>query len=89
MRGSRDRGEKQRLRGELRELRQELRKREEAATRTILSHAQVVLSTLTSATDDGPLRMLQETHFSLAVIDECSQVRFGQSVMLGDWLIIN
>lgn len=74
LRDSRDRGEKQRLRGELRELRQELRKREEAATRSILQRAQVVLSTLTSATDDGPLSLLQDAHFDLAVVDECSQV---------------
>jgi ATP-dependent RNA/DNA helicase IGHMBP2 len=34
----------------------------------------VILCTLTSATDDGPLRLLPPNHFDIVVIDECSQV---------------
>jgi ATP-dependent RNA/DNA helicase IGHMBP2 len=35
----------------------------------------VILCTLTSATDDGPLKLLPPNHFDLVVIDECSQVK--------------
>jgi superfamily II DNA or RNA helicase len=35
----------------------------------------VILCTLTSATDDGPLKLLSPNHFDLVVIDECSQVQ--------------
>lgn len=48
--------------------------REEAATREILKHADIVLSTLTSASRDGPLKLLDQGHFDLTIIDECSQV---------------
>ena len=34
----------------------------------------VILCTLTSATDDGSLKLLPPNHFDLVVIDECSQV---------------
>ncbi|XP_074649779.1 DNA-binding protein SMUBP-2-like [Tubulanus polymorphus] len=73
MRKVRDRGERQGLRGDLKYLRKELRQREDAATRDILKRAEVVLSTLTSASDDGPLKLLDAGHFDLVVIDECSQ----------------
>ena len=59
--------------GEIKELRKELRQRETKAIREILSHADVVLATLTTATADGPLRHLPEKHFDYVVIDECSQ----------------
>ena len=62
------------LRSELKELKKELREREKQAIKEILSNADVVLSTLTSATPwDGPLKHLKDDHFSVAVIDECSQ----------------
>lgn len=54
-------------------MRKELRQREEAATRDILKRADVVLVTLTSATDDGPMKLLEESHFDMTVIDEVSQ----------------
>jgi len=42
----------------------------------ILTRAPVVLATLTTASRDGPLKLLKDTqHFDLVVIDECSQVR--------------
>lgn len=34
----------------------------------------VILCTLTSATNDSPLKLLPPNHFDLVVIDECSQV---------------
>jgi len=54
-------------------LRKELRQRENTATREILKRADVVLVTLTSATDDGPMKLLEESHFDMTVIDEVSQ----------------
>lgn len=59
--------------GKLGELRKELKERERRAIGRILSNADVVLSTLTTASDDGPLKNLSESHFEVAVIDECSQ----------------
>ena len=75
MRKSRDKGEKHQLRSEMKNLRRELRERESAATEAILKRAHVVLATLTSASDDGPLKHLPPDHFDLVVIDECSQVK--------------
>ncbi|KAH6941653.1 hypothetical protein HPB50_021630 [Hyalomma asiaticum] len=60
-------------RGKLAELRKELKDRERRAIGRILANADVVLSTLTTASDDGPLKNLPEGHFQVAVIDECSQ----------------
>ena len=65
---------KQNRRGELKYLRKELRERSDTAVRQVLKHSQVVLSTLTSATDNGPLKILDDMHFDVVVIDECSQV---------------
>ena len=56
-------------------LRKELRQREDAATKDILKRADIVMATLTGATDDGPLKQLQEDHFDIVIVDECSQVR--------------
>ena len=56
-------------------LRKELRQREDAATKDILKRADVVMATLTGATDDGPLKQLAEDHFDIVIVDECSQVR--------------
>lgn len=61
------------MRGKLSELRKELKDRERRAIGRILANADVVLSTLTTASDDGPLKNLPEGHFQVAVIDECSQ----------------
>ena len=75
MRKSKDRGEKQRLRGELRELRKDLKEREAAAISQVLKRSDVILCTLATSGDGGPLKHLKEDHFDLVVIDECSQVR--------------
>lgn len=57
----------------MKHLRKELRQRADAATRDILKRADVVLVTLTSATDDGPMKLLEESHFDVTIIDEVSQ----------------
>ncbi len=70
---SRSKGEQAGLKRDLKELRKELVERERKAVKEILGRAEVVLSTLTSASPDGPLRQVPESHFDLVVIDECSQ----------------
>ncbi|KAK0042710.1 DNA-binding protein SMUBP-2 [Biomphalaria pfeifferi] len=70
---TKNKGEKRALRDEMKLLKKEATQREEAATKDILSRADVVLVTLTSASRDGPLKYLKEDHFDLVVIDECSQ----------------
>lgn len=59
---------------EIKNLRKELRERETKAVKEVLSHANVILTTLTSATQEGPLKHLLPDHFDYVVIDECSQV---------------
>ena len=75
MRSLTDKGRREKLQRELRYLRKELRQREEAAIKQVLMSAEVVLATLTGASDTGPTKFLEEEHFDLVVIDECSQVR--------------
>ncbi|KAK2176747.1 hypothetical protein NP493_643g04012 [Ridgeia piscesae] len=70
---ARDGGARQRLREEMRALRKELRQREDAATRDLLKRADVVMATLTGASDEGPLKQLEEDHFDIVIVDECSQ----------------
>ena len=62
----------------MRELRKDLREREEAAVSQVLKRCDVIMSTLTTAGDGGPLRHLSEDHFDIVVIDECSQVNFSE-----------
>ena len=71
---STDRQERERLKREIRSLRKDIRVYEEKASREAMQSVNVILCTLTSATDDGPLRLLPPNHFDLVVIDECSQV---------------
>lgn len=54
-------------------LREELRQREDKAITEILSKADVVLATNTSASMDGPLKLIKRDHFDLVVIDEAAQ----------------
>ena len=61
-------------RSEIKQLRREVRKRETVAVREVLTNANVVLSTLTSASVHTPLKHLNDGHFDLIIIDECSQV---------------
>ena len=80
----------------MKSLRKELRQRTNAATRDILKRADVVLVTLTSATDDGPMKLLEENHFDTVIIDEVSQameaacwiplLRSGKCILAGDHL---
>lgn len=74
---SRHDGERRRNLQEIKTLRKELREREIKSSRDILGRADVVLSTLTSAALDGPLRNLPKDRmfFDVTVIDECSQVK--------------
>jgi ATP-dependent RNA/DNA helicase IGHMBP2 len=76
LRKTRDRGDRQRLYNDIKSLRRELRQRESSAISDILKRACVVLATLTTASDDGPLSYLGNRTFDLVVIDECSQVKF-------------
>ena len=74
MRQTRDQGERRRIRCDMKSLRHELRQRESSAVGDIIQRATVVLSTLTTASDNGPLGALDRHKFDIVVIDECSQV---------------
>ena len=50
-----------------------MRQREDGAIKEILTNADVVLTTTTSASPEGPLKLLKEDHFDLVVIDEAAQ----------------
>ena len=74
LRQTRDQGARHHIHDDIKSLRRELRQRESAAVNDIIRRASVVLSTLTTASDDGPLNALDQHKFDLVVIDECSQV---------------
>ncbi|XP_076339432.1 DNA-binding protein SMUBP-2-like isoform X2 [Tachypleus tridentatus] len=88
--------ERQNLRKERKILQQELKLREKQAVINLLKQADVVLSTLTSASDESPLKHLPSSHIQLVVIDECSQaveaacwiplLRASRCVLAGDHL---
>ena len=61
------------LRQEVKELKKELSRRETKLMKEVLEHADVVLSTTTSASEGGPLKNLPNKHFDLLVIDEAAQ----------------
>ena len=65
--------EKRKLRAELKYLKRELFEREDKAIKSVLSSADVILSTTTSSHEEGPLRHLNEDHFDLIIIDEAAQ----------------
>ncbi|GAB1601670.1 DNA-binding protein SMUBP-2-like [Argonauta hians] len=89
-------GEKHRYREEVKVLRKELRERTVKSSSEVLKHADIILSTLTSASDDGPLNALKYDYFDMVVIDECSQAteaacwipipRAPKCVLVGDHL---
>ncbi|XP_015911293.2 DNA-binding protein SMUBP-2 [Parasteatoda tepidariorum] len=58
---------------ENRSLLKEVKEREKFIVKQILKNADVVLSTLTSASEDGSLKYAEKDHFDICVIDECSQ----------------
>ncbi|XP_037694261.1 DNA-binding protein SMUBP-2 [Choloepus didactylus] len=68
-----DKREKSNARNEIKLLRKELKEREEAALLECLTSANVILSTNTGASSDGPLKLLPESYFDVVVIDECAQ----------------
>ncbi|XP_065654259.1 DNA-binding protein SMUBP-2 isoform X2 [Hydra vulgaris] len=61
------------LRREIKELKRELKNRESKAIQDVLKNADVVLSTTTSASTDGPLKHLPDNYFDLVIIDEAAQ----------------
>ncbi|CAF4626131.1 unnamed protein product [Rotaria sp. Silwood1] len=91
-----DRSERERLKKEIKNLRKDIRLYEEKASREAMQSVNVILCTLTSATDDSPLKLLPQNHFDLVVIDECSQalevacwlalLRAPKCVLAGDHL---
>ena len=78
---TRNSGERQKLREDLKSFRKELHQREKDATKSILKRAEVVMATLTGAADTGPMKMVEEEHFDLVIIDECSQVSIRKNCL--------
>lgn len=88
-------GERGTFNREIGELRKELKTRETAAITQILQRADVVLSTNTGTSHDGPLKFLPGDHFDWIVIDECAQalesscwialLRAGKCILAGDY----
>ncbi|KAJ9573588.1 hypothetical protein L9F63_009042 [Diploptera punctata] len=84
------------LRSELKNLRKELQGRESRAIVEVLRRADIVLSTLVTASDQGPLKHVAEEHFDCVIIDECSQAleaacwivlpRATKAILAGDHL---
>ncbi|XP_032380575.1 DNA-binding protein SMUBP-2 [Etheostoma spectabile] len=68
-----EKGDRVNFKREIGELRKELKTRESTAIAQILKSADVVLSTNTGASGDGPLKFLPAGHFDWVVIDECAQ----------------
>ena len=81
VRKTRNPSEKKHLKQEIKTLREELRQREDKAITEILTRADVVLATNTSASADGPLKHVKAEHFDLVVIDEVAQ-----SLEAGCWI---
>lgn len=81
VRKSRNLSEKKHLKQEIKSLRGELKLREDKAITEILTKADVVLATNTSASADGPLKLVKLEHFDLVVIDEAAQ-----SLEAGCWI---
>ncbi|KAM8893138.1 DNA-binding protein SMUBP-2 isoform 1-T2 [Spinachia spinachia] len=95
MKKMREKGDRVNFKREIGELRKELKSREATAMAQILKRADVVLSTNTGASRDGPLKLLPEEHFNWVVIDECAQalesscwiglLRARKCVLAGDY----
>ncbi|GFV21813.1 DNA-binding protein SMUBP-2 [Trichonephila clavipes] len=58
---------------ENRYLLKEVKEREKFIVKQILNNCDIVLCTLTSGSDDGPLKYVDKDHFDICFIDECSQ----------------
>lgn len=84
------------LHSELKYLRKELQQRESRALNEVLRGVDIVLSTLVTSSDVGPLKHLPDDHFHCVVIDECSQAleaacwialqRAPKAILAGDHL---
>ncbi|PSN36020.1 DNA-binding protein SMUBP-2 [Blattella germanica] len=61
------------IRSELKSLRKELQERETRVLHEVLRGADVIVSTLVTASANGPLKHIPEEHFDCILIDECSQ----------------
>ena len=62
-------------------LRKDLVKREEQLITSILNNADVILSTLTGASKEGPLKFVKDEHLDLLIIDEAAQ-----ALEIGCWI---
>lgn len=51
----------------------EMKERQKSIVKQILTNADVILATLTTASLDGPLKHVEKDHFDVCFIDECSQ----------------
>ncbi|KAG8195271.1 hypothetical protein JTE90_028422 [Oedothorax gibbosus] len=58
---------------ENRSLLKEVKEREKLIVAQVLKNADVILCTLTSGSNDGPLKYVPKDHFNVCFIDECSQ----------------
>jgi ATP-dependent RNA/DNA helicase IGHMBP2 len=75
---STQRGERESLKREMRTLRKELYERENRALKDVLNNVDIILATLTTTGNDGPLKHIIKnkditSHFDIIIIDECSQ----------------
>ena len=71
---STQRGERELLKREMRTLRKELYERENRALKEVLNSCDIILATLTTTGNDGPLKHIKDfSHFDIVIIDECSQ----------------
>ena len=84
------------LRSEMKKLRKELEQWESRALVEVLRRADIVLSTLITASENGPLKHIPKEHFDCVIIDECSQAleaacwialpRSSKAIIAGDHL---
>ncbi|XP_071535256.1 DNA-binding protein SMUBP-2-like [Panulirus ornatus] len=70
---ARDKSKRHYLQREIKTFRKELRERETRLIKQVLLSCDVILATLTSSSNDGPLKHLPHDYFDVVVIDECSQ----------------
>lgn len=74
IRKTREKGKKKSLYNEVKTLRKEQHTREKTAVQRVLERADVIVATLTTCSEDGPLKYLPDKCFEVGIIDECSQV---------------
>ncbi|XP_063849744.1 DNA-binding protein SMUBP-2-like [Scylla paramamosain] len=94
LRKARGGDQRKNTRNNIKSLRKELREKETRLVGQVMKGSEVILCTLTSGSDEGPLKHLPPQHLDLVVIDECSQateascylsvVRAPKLVLAGD-----